>query len=175
MHKNPAANWAKAGANFFLEYFNQYSLRCQTITIDYVAWGTNSLPPIQRRLSSYQQSNDLAKMIFVMSGANMEGTNPYDAMLNANNFVPDGYDRIIIVFVTDVEFVGEKNSGLGELVSPTTQFFGVSLGSNASYSYMSRHLIPKHGQHFHANTTKEFNNTMSDILDEIGYEHCMAS
>lgn len=175
MLKNPAANWSKTGADFFRNYFNHYSLRCQIVTIDYVAWGTNAYPPIQRRLSSYQQSNDLAKMLYVMSGANLEGTNPRDAMLHANNFVPDGYDRAIIIFVTDVDFVGEKHSGLGALVSKRTQFFGISLGGNASYEYMSRHLIPKHGQHFHANTTKEFNKSMSGILDEIGYEHCMAS
>jgi hypothetical protein len=136
MFENPAANWRKAGADFFRNYFNQYSLRCQTVTVDY---------------------------------------NPRDAMMQANNFVPDGYERIIVIFVTDVDFVGEKHSGLGALVSPTTQFYGVSLGSNASYGYMSRHLIPKHGQHFHANTVKEFNQTMHGILDEIGYDYCRAS
>lgn len=86
MYQNSAANWRKAGADFFRNYFNQYSLRCQTVTVDYIAWGTDPFPPIQRRLSSYQQSNDLAEMLYVMSGANLEGTNPRDAMMQANNF-----------------------------------------------------------------------------------------
>ena len=175
IHANPSANWAKAGGRFFNEYFEDYVMRCQTITIDYIGWGTSPFPPIQRRLSDNVKSKDFGNMLFAMSAINMEATNPRDAMIAANSIVTQNFDRTIIIFLTDADIMGERHSRLGEMVSPSTQFFGISLGSNASFTYMSAHIIPKHGQHFHANTTKEFNKTMRDILDEIGYEHCMAS
>ncbi len=175
IHVNPSANWAKAGGRFFNEYFDEYVLRCQTITIDFIGWGTNPFPPIQRRLSDNVKSTDFGNMLFAMSALNMEATNPRDAMIAANSIVTQNFDRTIIIFLTDADFMGERHSRLGEMVSPSTQFFGISLGSRASFTYMSAHIVPKHGQHFHANTIKVFNQTMRDILDDIGYEHCMAS
>ena len=167
------STWASVGGVFFYEYFADYTSRCQVLTIDFIAWGKEALPPIHRRLTSESVSLDYAELLYAAARLNMQGTKPRSAMLAANSLVEDGFDRTVIIIISDADYVGEGNSELWRLVAPTTEFTGISLGSAATYDYFARHLIPKHGQQFHANNAREFKQILTGVLDGFGYDFCM--
>lgn len=173
MHMSHQPSWASVGGDFFHDYFKQYLVRCQLLTIDFVAFGTDALAPITVVLNSPDSSTDFSRLVYALAHIDLEGTQPRSGMLVANSLVTSGYDRTVIIFVTDADVVGGSNAELWHLVLPTTEFIAISLGSDTSWSYVERHIKPVHGQHLHANTAPELRKMLWNVFDDFGYDRCV--
>lgn len=175
MRTEGPVDWTRAGADFFSEYFYNYRHRCQVLTVDLISWGLQSLPPVRLELRSTEESELLADYASKLTRFKHDGTSPKVGMMYANSYVTPGYDKTIIIFISDASINGEGNSDLWYLVALTTAFYAVSLSDNSSRNYVGRHIVPKHGRHYHAENEAHFRDVLTMILDNIGYEHCPAS
>jgi hypothetical protein len=175
MRSEGPVNWTEAGADFFSEYFANYHHRCQVLTVDMISWGLQSLPPVHIELKSQEESALLADYASKLTRFRHVGTSPSVGMYFANSYVVPGYDRTVILFISDASIAGAGNSNLWAIVAPTTDFFAVSLTDTMSRDYFNRHIVPRNGHHFHAETEADFKETLTMILDQLGYDHCPAS
>ena len=175
MRYDGPVNWAQAGAVFFNEYFSRYQSRCQIVTVDLISWGLQAFPPVHVVLSSRDESDQLADFASKISRFKHDGTSPRSGMLHANSLVVPGYDRTVIIFISDAGVVGGDNRDLWSMVSETTDFIGVSLTGELSSVYIGTNIVPKGKRHYHAETVPVFNDILKMVLDQIGYDHCKVS
>ncbi|MBY0537800.1 hypothetical protein K2P47_00190 [Patescibacteria group bacterium] len=170
-------SWMNAQQTFLAQYFNNYQSRCQELHIDYVGWGTEALPPLRTVLRSNVDGKNFSSLLVNLTFQNMQGTAQHKGMLHALSWVADGYDRTIIIFVSDEYLGGEKDAGLWELVPPHVELVGISLGSDSVAGYFKRHIVPPtvNGRHYHASTIREFEKILYHVFDGLGYDHCPAS
>ncbi len=175
MRTNGPVDWTRAGADFFNEYFSNYHHRCQVVTVDMISWGLQSLPPVHIELKTRDESDLLADYASKLTRFKHDGTSPRVGMLYANSYVAPGYNKTVILFVSDSGINGEGNSELWHLVEPTTEFYGISLSDSLSRNYVANHIVPQHGRHFHAETESHFRDILTMILDDLGQDNCPTS
>jgi hypothetical protein len=172
MRTDGPVDWTRAGADFFNEYFSNYHHRCQVLTVDLISWGLQSLPPVRVELRSADKSKLLADYASKLTRFKHDGTSPKVGMLFANSYVTPDYDKTIIIFISDAGLNSEGNGELWNLVAPTTEFYGISLSDNLSRNYVRRHIVPKHGRHYHTVNEAHFRDVLTMILDDLGQDHC---
>ncbi|MBY0310370.1 hypothetical protein K2Q16_04480 [Patescibacteria group bacterium] len=126
-------------------------------------------------LTSADESELLADYASKLTRFKHDGTSPRVGMLFANSYVTSGFDKTVIIFISDAGLNGEGNSELWNLVAPTTGFYGISLSDDLARNYVGRHIVPEHGRHFHAENEHHFRDILTMILDNIGYDHCPVS
>ncbi len=168
-------SWLSAQRHFLTEYFSGYSKRCQELHVDYIAWGSEPLPPLSVVLRTNNDGNEFSELLDVLLHRNLQSTIQHKAMLAAVSLVTQNFDRTIIIFTSDEFVASEKDAELWKLVPENVEFIGIALGSNGVRDYFEQHIVPANGKLYHAGSTKEFGEILYSIFDELAFDHCLAS
>jgi hypothetical protein len=171
---NPRWNIATRVA--FETYFKNYQLRCQDVDVKYVAWGDSVDKPFNRELRSQADADSFSHEVLKHSFMMQSYTNPYAGIGAATLLVQDGYDRVIIVVISDADGLVEKRIDNFKNYLPTdVEFIGIALDGDSTVEFFKKYLIPVNGKVLPSRTQDELVDTFSDVMDEIGYDYCKVS
>lgn len=166
--------WIAATRTAFNTYFNEYQPRCQKLTVDYLAWGEKVEIPIQQELHTQDDGRLFSKIVTHQTRLRIGNTDPYSGIMAATLLVENGYDRTVIIYITDANGFSEKKlTNFKETLRTDVEFIGIALTNSNTYEYLKEFVIPDDGTILRGRTQEELTTTFKEVMDEIGYDHCI--
>lgn len=175
MNGSATPSWADVQRTVLREYFEQYSVRCQILHVDYIGWGQTVQPSVHAVLTSAGAAKSFAEVMNRTSHNGLGGTSHILGIMAAANLVTEDFDRVVMIFTTDEGAGFATRTDLKNLIPPNVEFIGISLGTEHASRYLEQSVVPENGLHYHANSPTELKAVLTNTLDTLGFDRCMAS
>jgi hypothetical protein len=155
---------------------SNYVVDCNTLHVDYIAWGNVALPAVSAQLTDQDTVDDYAIKLYNASTSKLSYTDHHVGLSAAIRKTRESKaQKKVVLFITDGVSEIQHNFDLGRIIPPDVTVFTISLGTQDVSNFVERNIQPKTGgQHFHADNADELVEVLEQAFEAAKIELCLS-